>query len=310
MNKTSAAHRLPDSRLAREPWSRDTHGNRLFANECAAGSVAGRTRRLADVQPRPGRLALQSRREDAQPRQRRASSSRSGDSPPRTPRRRSASFTPRRPWSRGKSTSARPLSPLSTSSRRTASSAGSTAIRPARPVLPPTDGAPDHREAAGRGVGSRHLQLGAGRRTGPFTSRIPAAGCTASTPAPATSGGRSIAVRPTFPGAHWNNLLMASPILADGKVIFGGGTLEQTLRRHQGSTPAAPAAASLWRSTRRPARSSGSTTSARSRKSSIRRSSLKGPGASTSSSTAPRRAASGPRRRTIPKPTRCSSAPT
>lgn len=30
-----------------------------------------------------------------------------------------------------------------------------------------------------------------------------------------------------FPGTHWNNLLMASPILADGKVIFGGGTLEQ-----------------------------------------------------------------------------------
>ncbi len=31
----------------------------------------------------------------------------------------------------------------------------------------------------------------------------------------------------TFPGHHWNNLLMASPILADGKVIFAGGTLEQ-----------------------------------------------------------------------------------
>ncbi len=31
----------------------------------------------------------------------------------------------------------------------------------------------------------------------------------------------------TFPDAHWNNLLMASPILADGKIIFGGGTLEQ-----------------------------------------------------------------------------------
>jgi outer membrane protein assembly factor BamB len=31
----------------------------------------------------------------------------------------------------------------------------------------------------------------------------------------------------TFPGAHFNNLLMASPIIADGKVVFGGGTLEQ-----------------------------------------------------------------------------------
>ena len=31
----------------------------------------------------------------------------------------------------------------------------------------------------------------------------------------------------TFPGSHWNNILMASPIMADGKVAFGGGTLEQ-----------------------------------------------------------------------------------
>jgi glucose dehydrogenase len=30
-----------------------------------------------------------------------------------------------------------------------------------------------------------------------------------------------------FPGHHFNNLLMASPILADGHVIFAGGTLEQ-----------------------------------------------------------------------------------
>jgi len=32
---------------------------------------------------------------------------------------------------------------------------------------------------------------------------------------------------PTFPDAHRNNILMASPIIADGKVIFAGGTLEQ-----------------------------------------------------------------------------------
>lgn len=31
----------------------------------------------------------------------------------------------------------------------------------------------------------------------------------------------------SFPNAHWNNLLMASPIMADGKIIFAGGTLEQ-----------------------------------------------------------------------------------
>jgi outer membrane protein assembly factor BamB len=30
-----------------------------------------------------------------------------------------------------------------------------------------------------------------------------------------------------FPGTHWNNLFMASPVWADGKVVFGGGTLEQ-----------------------------------------------------------------------------------
>jgi outer membrane protein assembly factor BamB/dienelactone hydrolase len=30
-----------------------------------------------------------------------------------------------------------------------------------------------------------------------------------------------------FPGSHFNNLFMASAILADGKVVFGGGTLEQ-----------------------------------------------------------------------------------
>lgn len=31
----------------------------------------------------------------------------------------------------------------------------------------------------------------------------------------------------SFPGSHWNNILMGSPILADNKVIFTGGTLEQ-----------------------------------------------------------------------------------
>ncbi len=31
----------------------------------------------------------------------------------------------------------------------------------------------------------------------------------------------------TFPDAHFNNLLMASPIMADDKVVFAGGTLEQ-----------------------------------------------------------------------------------
>lgn len=42
-----------------------------------------------------------------------------------------------------------------------------------------------------------------------------------------------------FPDSHWNNLLMASPILADGKVVFGGGTLEQLIaatKEYHGST--------------------------------------------------------------------------
>jgi outer membrane protein assembly factor BamB len=44
---------------------------------------------------------------------------------------------------------------------------------------------------------------------------------------------------PSFPGAHFNNILMASPILADGKVVFGGGTLEQLFAgtvKYPGST--------------------------------------------------------------------------
>lgn len=43
----------------------------------------------------------------------------------------------------------------------------------------------------------------------------------------------------TFPDAHFNNLFMASPILADGKIIFGGGTLEQLIagtNKYPGST--------------------------------------------------------------------------
>ena len=43
----------------------------------------------------------------------------------------------------------------------------------------------------------------------------------------------------TFPGSHFNNVFMSSPILADGNVIFGGGTLEQVYagsERYAGST--------------------------------------------------------------------------
>ena len=44
---------------------------------------------------------------------------------------------------------------------------------------------------------------------------------------------------PEFPGSHFNNMFMASPVPADGKVVFGGGTLEQVYAgtpRYAGST--------------------------------------------------------------------------
>jgi len=44
---------------------------------------------------------------------------------------------------------------------------------------------------------------------------------------------------PSFPDAHWNNVLMSSPIMADGKVVFGGGSLEQLFagtKEYAGST--------------------------------------------------------------------------
>jgi glucose dehydrogenase len=42
-----------------------------------------------------------------------------------------------------------------------------------------------------------------------------------------------------FPGNHFRNVFMASPVLADGKVVFGGGTLEQLFagtKAYAGST--------------------------------------------------------------------------
>ncbi|HEV3023945.1 MAG TPA: PQQ-binding-like beta-propeller repeat protein, partial [Pirellulales bacterium] len=98
---------------------------------------------------------------------------------------------------------------------------------PARPsVLPPADGAPvtEKLRAAASGAGI-------------FSSALVADGAVYF----ADTGGwmYSLDARTgderwkvdtraqTFPGAHFNNLLMASPIIADGKVVFAGGTLEQ-----------------------------------------------------------------------------------
>ena len=76
------------------------------------------------------------------------------------------------------------------------------------------------------------------------------------------------------------------------------------------STRPAPAVATSWRSSRRPARSSGSTMSARSRSRSTRRSRSRTAGASTSSTAARRRAPSGPRPPTTQRRRPSSSAPT
>jgi outer membrane protein assembly factor BamB/dienelactone hydrolase len=37
-----------------------------------------------------------------------------------------------------------------------------------------------------------------------------------------------------FPGSHWMNMFFGSPLLADGKVVFAGGTLEQLIAGTQG----------------------------------------------------------------------------
>lgn len=110
---------------------------------------------------------------------------------------------------------------------------------PARkPMLPPTDGAPITEKLRG-----------AEKEAGIFCSALVAGGSVYF----ADIGGfmycldaRTGAERwkvdsraDTFPGAHWNNLFFASPILADGKVIFGGGTLEQLIagtKKYPGST--------------------------------------------------------------------------
>jgi outer membrane protein assembly factor BamB len=104
-------------------------------------------------------------------------------------------------------------------------------------VLPPTDGAP---------ITEKLIEAAAG---GIFSSALVADGAVYF----ADTGGwiycldaatgaerwRVDSRAPGFPGSHFNNLFMASPILADGKVIFGGGTLEQLFagtKAYPGST--------------------------------------------------------------------------
>jgi len=93
-------------------------------------------------------------------------------------------------------------------------------------VLPPTDGAPITEKLRG-----------AASEAGIFSSALVADGAVYFADLggwmyclDAATGAERWKVdsrAPTFPDAHWNNLFMASPIMADGKVVFGGGTLEQ-----------------------------------------------------------------------------------
>ena len=207
------------------PWSGRPGGS--FRFEGSARCAADLGRGLADVQPRPGRLALQSRREDARARPTSASSSRSGGSRPRTPKETIGVVHATPTVVAGEVYFGTATFPAfyKLAPDGTLRWVYRNPVRKA--VLPPTDGAPDHRKAAGRGVGRRDLLLGAGRGRGRLLRRHRRLDVLPRRGAPAPSAGRSTAARRAFPGAHWNNLLMASPILADGKVIFGGGTLEQ-----------------------------------------------------------------------------------
>ncbi len=74
-----------------------------------------------------------------------------------------------------------------------------------------------------------------------------------------------------FPGAHAINLFFSSPILADGKIIAGGGRSSSSSRAAS-FTAARPGVDSCWRLSRRRDGSCGSTTSVRSPSRSTRRS--------------------------------------
>ena len=112
-----------------------------------------------------------------------------------------------------------------------------------------------------------------------------------------------------FPGAHPINLFFSSPILVDGKVIAGGGAWSSSSPAGC-SIAARRAAGSSWPSSRRPAGSPGSSTSGPSPSAWIRRSRSRTASARTPSITARRPARSGARRLTTRNRARSSSAPT
>ena len=107
-----------------------------------------------------------------------------------------------------------------------------------RAVLPPTDGAPV--TAKLRGAASAAGVFGSALVVGGSVYFADTGGWMYCLDARTGSERWKVDARdPSFPGAHFNNVLMASPVLADGKIVFGGGSLEQLFAGtpgYQGST--------------------------------------------------------------------------
>ena len=238
----------------------------------------------------------------------RAGSSRSGVSPRWNRRRRLVSSMPRHRWLRARFILARRRFLLSTNSRPTARCAGFTGILSARRCclrrkarLSPTSSARPRRRRAS----SRRRSW----RRGRCILRTPAAGCIASTRRRVRNVGRWTAVRRRFPtrigsicSSPRPSWRMARSSSAEAR--WSNSSLAAKVMR------AARGGAFSWHSTRRRARSCGSTTSVRNRRSSTHPWSSKATGAATLSSMARRRARSGPRLLTMPNRTRCFSART
>ena len=279
----------------------------------AATARAGRCQGLADVQPRPRRLAVQPGRDGDRPGQRRPARGEMAVPGQGLGASRSASSMPRPSSWTATSTSARRPTPtfykltpdgkLRWSYRNPARSGGRPASGPAG-----ADG-PSH-DFRFQSVARGDLGLGAGDRRHRLLRRHRRL---VLRPRPrdrrraleAQRAGRASSPAPTP-----INVFFASPILADGKLIVGGGTLEQLIAGGLVLSRLDRAGASSWRSSRRPAGSPGSTTSAPSPSRSTRRSRSRIAGATHFFYFGPATSTSGARPPTTPSPARSSSAPT
>ena len=193
---------------------------------------AGRREGLADVQPRRPRHAATTRARRPSAGTMPAGSRRSGGSPPRARARRSGSSTPRPSSWTATSTSARPRDP--TFYKLTPDGKVRWSYRnPARADGPRPTRAKGRR---GRRDGFRFQSSAEGASSArrwsprtPSTSATWGAGSTRSTGRPAQERWKLSTRGKEFPGAHPINVFFASPILADGKLIVAGGTLEQVV---------------------------------------------------------------------------------